>query len=206
MKLRRRTAEDFHDEMGNSLTRISVLTDVLKVKLNGTEKEVSHLVQQIKDNTTALYNGSRDIIWSLDSRNDALFEIAEHIKDIGCELFQDTTVELRYTHNIPRDDYLKLKLDYSRILTMIFKEAYSNILKHAGANRVDVLMELRDDRTLIVKLRDNGAGFSKDHSSKGNGLKNMQNRVSRMQGSFQVNTNSSEGTEINIVLDDIFVN
>jgi signal transduction histidine kinase/ligand-binding sensor domain-containing protein len=205
-KLRQRTAEDFHDEMGNSLTRISVLTDVLKVKLNGTEKEVSHLVQQIKDNTTSLYNGSRDIIWSLNSKNDALFEIAEHIKDIGNELFQDTPVEFRYSHNIPRGDDHKLKLDYSRNLTMIFKEAYSNILKHAGASKVEVDLELMEDRSLIVRLSDNGSGFSSEQTAKGNGLKNMQNRVRRMQGMFDVNSNNLQGTVISIQLRDIFVN
>ena len=204
-KLRQRTAEDFHDEMGNSLTRISVLTDVLKVKLNGTEKEVSHLVQQIKDNTTALYNGSRDIIWSLDARNDALYEIAEHIKDIGNEIFQDTPVEFRYSHNIPSGNTLRLKLDYSRNLTMVFKEAYANILKHARASRVNVDISLDENKVLSVSLADNGDGFSADDGH-GNGLKNMENRVRRMRGDFNLTTSKGNGTEIRILLDDLFVN
>ena len=206
-KLRQRTAEDFHDEMGNSLTRISVLTDVLKRKLNGTEKEVSHIVEQIKNNTTALYNGSRDIIWSLSSKNDALYEIAEHIKDIGSEVFQDTQVEFRYSHNIDASCKLKLKLDYSRNLTMIFKEAYSNILKHANASIAEVDIELQNNHTLLIKLRDNGSGFEITvQGTKGNGLRNMQNRVKRMQGLFRVHSSTKSGTEINIFLDNIFVN
>ncbi|MEO6302682.1 MAG: two-component regulator propeller domain-containing protein, partial [Bacteroidia bacterium] len=83
MKLRHRTAEDFHDEMGNRLTRISVLTDILKSKLEPKESDVTKLVGQIKENTAALYNGSKDIIWSLNSQNDGIYQIAEHVKEIG---------------------------------------------------------------------------------------------------------------------------
>lgn len=205
IKLRQRTAEDFHDEMGNSLTRISVLTDVLKSKINGKEQDVSKLVQQIKENTTALYNGSRDIIWSLNSQNDGMYEIAEHICDIGNELFQETSIDFTYSHNINSYNILKLKLDYSRNLTMIFKEAYSNILKHSGADKVEIMVELKNDHNLEVMIRDNGKGFDADTTASGNGIKNMKNRASRMSGGMTVHSEINKGTEINIVLKNIFI-
>lgn len=204
MKLRQRTAEDFHDEMGNSLTRISVLTDVLKSKINGKEQEVTRLVQQIKENTTALYNGSRDIIWSLNSQNDGLYEIAEHVKDIGNELFMDTDLEFTFYHNIPSHTPLKLKLDYSRNLTMIFKEAYSNILKHSGARHVDVYMDLQNRDDLDIIIKDNGHGFYPSIIENGNGLKNMKSRTSRMNGEITVSSVPGKGTEISIKLKNIF--
>lgn len=205
-KLRQRTAEDFHDEMGNSLTRISVLTDVLKSKINGKESEVTRLVQQIKENTTQLYNGSRDIIWSLNSQNDGIYEIAEHIKEKGMEIFEDTSVEFNYNHNIKPFSPLKLKLDYSRNLTMIFKEAYANILKHARADKVEMIMELKDNNELKIVLRDNGKGFDPGAFNNGNGLRNMNNRVERMHGTFNVNSITGKGTEIIIELTHIFIN
>lgn len=206
IKLRQRTAEDFHDEMGNNLTRIAVLTDMLKLKLNGHGQEVARILEQIRENTGKLYKGSRDIIWSLNSKNDALFEIAEHMRQIGNELFQDTAVDFRYAHNIKPENPLRLKLDYSRNLTMIFKEAYNNILKHANASKVEVEIELQNNKVLQVKLRDNGSGFECSDVSKGNGLKNMRTRVSRMQGALEVKSERSSGTEIDIKLDNIFVN
>jgi signal transduction histidine kinase len=205
IKLRQRTAEDFHDEMGNSLTRISVLTDVLRSKLDTRESDVTKLVQQIKENTNVLYNGSRDIIWSLNSQNDGMFEIAEHIKDIGMELFEETAIELDYTHNISQSDNLKLKLDYSRNLTMIFKEVYSNILKHARASRVDVQVLLGPGRVLDIRIADNGHGFNMATAVKGNGIKNMGNRVNRLNGEITVDSVPGKGTEIIITLKNIFV-
>jgi ligand-binding sensor domain-containing protein/signal transduction histidine kinase len=205
VKLRQRTAEDFHDEMGNSLTRISVLTDVLKSKLNGTENEVSKLVQQIKENTTALYSGSRDIIWSLNSQNDGIYEIAEHVKDIGNEAFQDTNLDFRFTHNIILARGLKLKLDYSRNLTMIFKEAYSNILKHSGASKVQIMMDAGPSDELEIFIRDNGKGFNPADNLNGNGIRNMHSRTTRMKGAMDVNSFPEKGTELHFIFKDLFI-
>ena len=205
MKLRQRTAEDFHDEMGNSLTRISVLTDILKTKLNGKEQEVTHLVSQIKENTKSLYSGSKDIIWSLNSKNDALYEIVEHIKDIGNELFQETEVDLEYLHSIDSKNGQKLKLDYSRNLTMIFKEAYSNILKHSKAKRVTVQIDLNNFNGLNITISDTGNGFNLDSVTQGNGLKNMKNRATRMNGTMTSTSLLNKGTELQFILKNIFI-
>lgn len=204
-KLRQRTAEDFHDEMGNSLTRISVLTDVLRSKIDSKESDVSKLVQQIKENTNTLYNGSRDIIWSLNSQNDGMYEIAEHIKDIGNEMFQETTIDFNYVHNIKKEEHLKLKLDYSRNLTMIFKEVYNNILKHSKARRVDVLMSLKNTNELHITIVDHGQGFDPTTIKNGNGIKNMNNRVNRLGGEILMKSIPGEGTGITIFLKNSFI-
>jgi ligand-binding sensor domain-containing protein/signal transduction histidine kinase len=206
MKLRHRTAEDFHDEMGNRLTRISVLTDILKSKLVSQESEATKLVGQIKENTAALYNGSRDIIWSLNSQNDGIFQIAEHIKEIGDELFHDTVIDFECTHNIKAGNALKLKLDYSRNLIMVFKEVYSNILKHSKATKVEIFLEIQNNnKDIEIKIRDNGEGFDSQVVQKGNGIKNMKNRASRMNGELSLNSTLNKGTEINISLKNIFI-
>jgi ligand-binding sensor domain-containing protein/signal transduction histidine kinase len=204
MKLRQRTAEDFHDEMGNSLTRISVLTDILKSKINGREPEISHLVTQIKENTNALYSGSKDIIWSLNSKNDGLYEITGRIRDIGQELFQETNIDFQYTHNITPETTLKLKIDHSRHLTMIFKEVYSNILKHSKADRVSISIHLHGQHDLELRIRDNGTGFDTTASQNGNGLNNMKNRAGRMNGSMSAISVPNHGTELHFFLKNIF--
>jgi len=205
MKLRHRTAEDFHDEMGNRLTRISVLTDILKSKIEPNENEVTKLVGQIKENTAALYNGSKDIIWSLNSQNDGIYQIAEHIKEIGEELFHDTEIDFECTHNIKSGNTLKLKLDYSRNLIMIFKEAYSNILKHSKSTKVEISLEIENNRDLEIKIKDNGQGFDSQILQKGNGIKNMKNRAGRMNGEISVNSEIKKGTSITILLKNIFI-
>lgn len=205
LKLRERTAEDFHDEMGNNLTRISILSDVLKTKIKSDDIEVNKLIHQIKDNTNALYNGSRDIIWSLNAQNDGLYQVLEHIKDIGMEIFSDTDIEFEFIHQLLKDNSLKLKLDYSRNLTMIFKEIYNNILKHAQATQVNVKVELDAFNQVRIVVIDNGKGFNSTVQHEGNGLKNIQNRVSRLGGEVNFENTNNVGTHITIIFKTIFV-
>jgi signal transduction histidine kinase len=204
MKLRHRTAEDFHDEVGNRLTRISVLADILKSKIGGPEAETVKIVSQIKENTNALYSGSRDIIWSLNPQNDGIREITEHIRDIGTALFNDTPVEFDFTHNIASYQDRKLKLDYSRNLIMVFKEIYNNILKHSNSRKVEVDINFTPGQELLIKVADNGKGFNGDANGKGNGLKNIRNRVSRLNGECEIKSQPGEGTVIIIHLKNIF--
>lgn len=205
MKLRHRTAEDFHDEVGNRLTRISVLADILKTKVGGPREETMKIVRQIKDNTNALYAGSRDIIWSLNPQNDGIYEIAEHIRDIGAGLFNDTPVEFNFSHNISRQRNRRLKLDYSRNLIMAFKEIYNNILKHSDARQVDINLNFTSEEVLLINVRDNGKGFDAQGEHRGNGLRNIRNRVSRMNGKSEIASVPGRGTEITIELKNIFV-
>lgn len=204
MKLRHRTAEDFHDEIGNKLTRISILSDILKAKMEKDDDSTIKIVNQIKENTNALYAGSRDIIWSLNPQNDGLYEISNHIRDIGTALFNDTHVEFNFNNNLNSQNNRKLKLDYSRNLIMAFKEIYNNILKHSGAKKVDVDFNFTAGSELAIKVRDNGCGFNGEADLKGNGLKNIKNRVSRMNGHCEIRSQKGVGTEIDIELKNIF--
>jgi signal transduction histidine kinase len=118
-KIRTRTAEDFHDEIGNKLTRINVLTNVLKNKVTLTP-ETTRILGQIEDNTSQLYSGTRDILWSLKPSNDGLYEILHRIRDFGVELFQDTEIQFTFTGNDNEWHKFRLNMEMSRNLIMIF--------------------------------------------------------------------------------------
>ena len=61
IKVRQTASEDFHDEVGNSLTRIQVLTDVLHTKLGNGHEEEKRIIGQIKENVSGLCR-YRDIL------------------------------------------------------------------------------------------------------------------------------------------------
>jgi signal transduction histidine kinase len=87
---------------------------------------------------------------------------------------------------------------------MIFKEVYNNILKHSQAHTVKAKIELVDNSEAIILISDNGKGFDSEIEHKGNGLKNIQNRIRRINGTFKINSSVNNGTEIMISLKDIF--
>jgi len=195
-KIRMRTAEDFHDEVGNKLTRINVLTNVLQSKIGTVTPDVKRIIAQIQDNTTQLYGGTRDILWSLQPANDNLYEILHRIRDFGNELFQDTDIEFSFIGSDEKWRQYKLPMDMSRNLIMIFKEALNNTLKYSGAKHVKLEAQLRNQKILFMNLSDDGKGFDLPNVKKGHGIDNMNVRAARLGGKLYIDSRENKGTFI----------
>jgi signal transduction histidine kinase len=196
-KVRMRTAEDFHDEIGNKLTRINVLTNVLKSKVPPTP-DVTRILGQIEENTSLLYGGTRDILWSLKPSNDNLYEIMQRIHDFGGELFEDTEINFTVTGIDEKWRKYRLPMDMSRNLIMIFKEALNNCLKYAHAKNVTLEMVMRRREVLQLILKDDGVGFDIKTIKKGNGITNMHVRAERLNGRLYYDSRHGKGTIITL--------
>lgn len=196
-KIRMRTAEDFHDEIGNKLTRINVLTSVLKSKVALTP-DTERIVSQIEENTSQLYSGTRDILWSLKPSNDNLYEILHRIRDFGIELYQDTEVNFSFIGTDEKWRNFRLPMDMSRNLIMIFKEALNNCLKYSMAKNVTLEVIIKNKNVLQLVLKDDGIGFDVQSVKKGNGLNNMNTRAGRLNGKLYIDSRKNKGTIINL--------
>lgn len=196
LNVRKQTAEDFHDDLGNKLTRITVLSEVLSSMIDIEDTEKRNILKKINNNVNELYTGTKDILWSLNPKHDTLDQLLEHIQEFGQEMFNETHVQFKYDIEIGSND-TKLALDMSRNILMIFKESIHNVLKHAQADQVHFKASLKDNR-LKLSLQDNGQGFNPYHIKNGNGMNNMRLRAARIKADFKV-TSNQKGT--NIALD-----
>jgi signal transduction histidine kinase len=80
----------------------------------------------------------------------------------------------------------------------ILQEAFTNVLKHAGASLIRVETGLHaNGRQVFIRVCDNGAGFAGEH--RGRGLANMKQRAERIGGLLQVEP-SSRGTTLELLL------
>ncbi|WP_316813829.1 two-component regulator propeller domain-containing protein [Pedobacter heparinus] len=192
-KIRKQTAEDFHDDLGNKLTRISVLSEVLISMTDQNDGEKRAILQKIKTNVNELYTGTKDILWSLNPKNDTLGELLTHIRDFGQEMFNETSI--RFVEEISVNDTgTRLSLEVSRNILMIFKEAIHNALKHSKADQVKFTATM-DQGVLNVQLRDNGTGFDMESAKNGHGMNNMNVRATRINGILSILSNHT-GTTI----------
>lgn len=197
-KVRQRTAEDFHDEVGNKLTRINVLTNVLKQKVSKLAPDSVRIIDQIHDNTGQLYSGTRDILWSLQPSNDNLYEILNRVRDFGTELFEDTGIHFEFSKSDRVWHSYKLPLDMSRNFLMICKEALNNALKYSEAENVRVEVTIKEMDIMYLMIYDDGKSFNVEEVVSGNGLNNMRNRAKRLGGKLYIDSNAGEGTSINL--------
>ncbi|HEY8895303.1 MAG TPA: triple tyrosine motif-containing protein, partial [Niastella sp.] len=197
-KIRKKTSQDFHDEMGNKLARIIVLSEILKTKLPHHD-EGQALAQKILDNVALLYRGTKDIIWSLNPENDNLQYLLLYINNIGIDFFVDIGIEFEPIPIQAVFSQYYLPMDYSRNIIMICKEAFTNICKHAQCSKVTADAELIDPDTVRLTIADNGKSFDTTGSYNGNGLANIKQRVRYLDGDMQLQSEPGKGTRLTII-------
>lgn len=194
-KVRKAAALDLHDEFGNGLTRISMLVEMARIHVPKENKEANGILDVISQNTSRLYQGTKDFIWSINPGNDNLYEIIIRIKDFGDELFYGTGCEFEVSGLQEELRNIRQHPSSGRNIAMIFKEALSNTAKHSKANKVKLSIE-PNGVVVAVRLKDNGSGFEMKNDKNSFGLSNMQQRANKAGAKFQLDSGKDKGTEI----------
>jgi signal transduction histidine kinase len=79
------------------------------------------------------------------------------------------------------------------------QEAVNNAIKYAEATQIIVQVS-KIQKGIHLEISDNGKGFDMEQNELGNGLVNMQKRIEEINGSFQIHSEVSKGTQITITL------
>ncbi len=195
VKVRKKMARDFHDNMGNQLASITVFANLINLKLKDKSKEVNELLQNIEKHTKSLFNGTKDFIWSIDPESDNLSEIFTYIKDFGEELYENVPIEFYSETFGLNGQHTPLPSGYSRQIVLVFKEAMTNALKHANADEVYFTLNLTGAE-FVIEFRDNGEGLNSEKLGKGNGFKNMRSRARQINCNVNIESNPEKGGTI----------
>ncbi|MEO0471560.1 MAG: ATP-binding protein, partial [Bacteroidota bacterium] len=198
-RVRKNTAADFHDDLGNKMTKISLFVEL--AKRNAAEKDqLFRYLDQVGDQTRNLSEGMRDFLWVLDPEKDTLSDTLGRLADFGEQLF-DLTDTAFYLHGLHADlEKIILPLNQRRHLVLILKEGMHNVVKYAAASRVDLLVKIDDERAEL-QLIDNGKGFDLSAESQGYGLKNMKARAEKMGGELEIFSEFHQGTKLYLRFD-----
>jgi signal transduction histidine kinase len=195
---RGRIAKDIHDDLGSSLTRIMMLGERAEEGLANRE-EVGVHVGKIVSSARRTVQALDEIVWAVNPENDTLDGLVEYISHYADEFFEDTGVSCRL--EIPVQlPALPISAEVRHDLFLVVKEAFNNILKHAGATEVRVQVACADNRVEIV-VADNGRGFDAatvSSSRGGNGLRNMRKRLTGLDGQFDVTSGPGQGTRLTL--------
>lgn len=86
-----------------------------------------------------------------------------------------------------------LPMEQRKELLLIYKEAISNIVKHAGATAVDVQLDVQQGK-LLMQIKDNGRWKGGQQTS-GTGTYSMQQRAAALRGTVRIQ-GTNEGTSV----------
>lgn len=183
--VRHQIAQDFHDDLGNKLASISMLSN-LSLKKTEKESNLYPSLHQINKDANFLYLGMRDFVWSLDYKNNRLREVQMYLNDFGEKLFEYSSINFKSTNNVAKLD-VTLPHYWNKQLVLVFKEAMTNTLKHSKATEVLFSVHLNQNM-LEIKLEDNGVGVDLESVIRKNGLRNMQERIKLINGELSFKT------------------
>lgn len=192
--VRNRIAIDLHDEIGSTLTNISILSELSSQNLHQTDT-AQNFLGRISEEVVSTSQALDDIIWSVNTGNDSFDELTRRIRRYAGELFDASRIiyDLRFDKNLAG---VKLHMELRRDMYLICKEALNNIYKHAAASNVQLVL-FKQGKTAVMQIEDDGKGFTRTETHR-NGLKNMQYRANKWGGTLTIDTTPGNGTKITI--------
>ena len=205
-KIRKRIASDLHDEIGSTLSSISLSSTIIQNKLTSHQSEVNSLLGQISENTDNMMEAMSDIVWSINTKNDYFDNVADRMRGFAIQILEPLNCKVIFEID---KNLVQLKLDpeQRKNIYLIFKEAINNAAKYADCKNVWINISKKGNK-LLLKIKDDGKGFDmnqslydeKEYNFGGNGLANMRQRAAELKASISIISAVNEGTEINFEL------
>lgn len=192
--IRNKIAQDLHDDIGSTLSSISILSGLaLEDKNSGRTLET---MSEIQDSSILLMERMDDIVWSINPRNDSLENLLMRIKHFATTLFEAR--EIDYSIDIQENiDAVRLPTDYRQHIYLVLKEAINNLVKYSQATQAAIRVGF-DRQVLELSVRDNGRGFDASGGSRGNGIPGMHGRAERMEAELEIRSTPGEGTIVSL--------
>lgn len=191
--VREHIAQDFHDDLGNKLARISLFSAMVEKDMSDKDSKISSKIKQITEDSNSLYKGTRDFIFSLKENSDYIEELVTYISDFGEEFYSTTATKFMVEKDIEANK--KLPYFWSKQLIYILKEAMTNALKHSKCDQVNLKFIFKNNE-LTIECRDDGKGIEEEQLTSKNGLQNMRERAKKIGGQLLINTQKGSGTSI----------
>jgi signal transduction histidine kinase len=193
--MRTRISRDLHDEVGSTLTSISILSRLSLYNLDSNRSRVHELLQKINEQSTSMQQSMSDIVWAVDPKNDSVTNLAARMREYLGHTVEPEGFEVEFIvgEHMLNDE---LSMDQRQHYFLVFKEAVNNAVKYSRGNKLTIQLN-RENQHIKLVVRDDGKGFSKGTAVSSNGLKNMQARAAELKGVLNI-TSGETGTIVEL--------
>jgi signal transduction histidine kinase len=194
---RARIAQDLHDDLGSALTRLTLLSGLIKTDKDKPEQVETHAnkLSQAADQTV---RALEEIVWAVRPGSDTLQSLMDYIAHFANELFDGNAARCRL--DLPNDlPTLPLPPDMRHNIFLIVKEALANALKHSNAKEVLVQAKV-SGHMLELQVVDDGRGFDPASLADGrrNGMGNLRRRADAMGAKLELQSAPAKGTTVKL--------
>lgn len=193
---RLRISKDVHDDLGAGLSKISLMAELAKQKTAhaGLEGDIQHISATSKE----LVDNMRDLIWVLNPENTTLEQLTARLREYCADYLEQ--MPLQVTLDFPAVvPVMRIAREAQRNIFLTAKEAINNCVKHAGATKLNVTLAIEHEHLHLI-MHDDGHGFDVNApGNRGNGLRNMRQRIEAIGGTFTI-TSAPGNTTVALIM------
>jgi signal transduction histidine kinase len=186
---RRRLARELHDETGQALT--SILLGLRTVEEAGGEAEMRAAVGEVRDLVRSTLQDVRRLAVELRPKALDDFGLVAALERLAESFTEQTGIAIAFQSLLPS---ARLTPEIETALYRIVQESLTNIVKHAQAHSVSIVLGRKSDSVSVI-VEDDGVGFDPDRTREGGlGLIGMRERVSLIGGRLTIESRPGAGT------------
>ena len=196
LRIRNKIARDLHDDLGATLSSISIMSELVNQQVKDQSPQASSLLEKIGSSSRNMIESVNDMVWAINPQNDNFENIIKRMRTFASEILgaKDIAFHFDFDKNLLQS---KLKMEMRRNLYLIFKEAVNNVAKYSQAANAFVMIWNKENN-LKMTIRDDGSGFEMTTIKAGNGLLNMQQRAELMKAKLNLESVPGKGTIVEL--------
>jgi signal transduction histidine kinase len=196
---RSRLARDLHDSISQQLFSMTLTAQAARVQLDKNPTRTASQLERLQETAGAALAEMRALIYQLRppglSEQGLVAALQQHVAAVGrregLSVNLDVGGEERFARGAEQQIY------------RIVQEALNNVIKHAGACRVTIALDLQPDQ-IMLRVADDGAGFAPGVldplSGRHLGLTSMRERAAELGGHMELRSAPGHGTEVTVVV------
>lgn len=197
-RVRRRIATDLHDDIGSSLTQISILSEVVRHRTDPNDSQLSAPLSMIAGASRELVDSMSDIVWAINPQKDHLNDLTQRMRRFASDVLTTRNIAFEFSEPDEEDD-VPLGANIRREVFLIFKESVNNLVRHSACAEVKIDFQIAGG-ALRLNVWDDGKGFDISQNFDGHGLSSMRQRAEGIGGQLEIISPSGEGTTITLDL------
>jgi signal transduction histidine kinase len=188
---RRRLARELHDETGQALTSILLGLKALEEKVDDTDSRAA--AAELRELVVATLQDVRRL--AVELRPSALddFGLVAALERLTASISEQTGIGIDFEPALTTE---RLPEEVETALYRIVQESLTNVVKHAKARNVSVLLALKDGAVKAM-IEDDGGGFDPaERTGEGFGLVGMRERLALLGGRLEIESSDGAGTTV----------
>jgi signal transduction histidine kinase len=188
---RRRLARELHDETGQALT--SILLGLKGIRAARTEEAAERAEAELRDLVVRALQDVRSL--AVELRPAALddFGLVPALERLVATFGERSGLRATLDASLPAE---RLPAEVETVLYRLVQEGLTNVVKHAGASSVSVVLARRDGGVGAI-VEDDGGGFAADQVREGAlGLVGMRERLALLGGTLAIESTPGSGTAL----------